>query len=76
MSRSKWKGPKLRSYFLRIRAQKKRNFFFRSGTILPVFLNKIFGIHNGRTYYLIKVTNSLFGFCFGEFVFTRKKTSK
>jgi len=76
MSRSKWKGPKIISFFLRIRTPAKPKFFFRAGSILPVFLNKVLNVHNGRTFYSVKITNSLIGFCFGEFVLTRKKSPK
>lgn len=76
MSRSKWKGPKITSYFLKVKPQAKPKIFFRAGTILPVFFNKIFNVHNGCNFYSVKITNSLIGFCFGEFVLTRKKPPK
>lgn len=73
MSRSKWKGPIIVNTFLSLKVQKKKNISFRAGIILPAFTSKTFNVHNGLFFHPLKVTNSIIGFRFGEFVTTRKK---
>ena len=73
MSRSKWKGPVIVNTLLTLKAQKKKKVSFRAGIILPAFTNKTFKVHNGLFFHPLKVTNSIIGYRFGEFVITRKK---
>lgn len=80
MSRSKWKGP-----YTNIKIEKKKSYKLliasRNSEIIPKFVGKTFKIHNGKTYFDVKITKEMIGYKFGEFVFTRsvfsfKKKSK
>jgi ribosomal protein S19 len=55
-------------------ADKKKIFtvFSRNAVIIPEFINFKFNVHNGRDFKLLKVSKSMVGYKFGEFVFTKK----
>lgn len=74
MSRSKWKGPYFKSFFQNLKRQGLKNCVFRSEIILPKLTNKIVRVSNGKSFSLLKVTNLLIGYRFGEFIFTRRNS--
>lgn len=53
--------------FKGIKAPEVINTQSRSSTILPDFLHCKFGIHNGRTYVPLEITEEMVGHRFGEF---------
>ena len=78
MSRSVWKGPFVDGYLLKkaeaaataghkgvIRTWSRRS------TILPQFVGLTFGVHNGRKFIPVLVTETMVGHKFGEFAPTR-----
>lgn len=69
MSRSKWKFPTSVQ-------QKNLNFWNRSIVASQTLLNKRVNIYNGKVFVKTKITKEHFGYKIGEFVFTRKFTSK
>ena len=78
MTRSVWKGP-----FVDVTLLKKAQTVSDSGkkeiiktwsrrsTILPQFVGLTFGVHNGRKFIPISVTEHMVGHKFGEFSPTR-----
>ncbi|ASI47836.1 MAG: 30S ribosomal protein S19 [Anaplasma ovis] len=48
------------------------NIHSRSSVILHKFIGLTFGVHNGRTYVPVKVTDNIVGRKFGEFSPTRR----
>ena len=73
MSRSKWKGPYLSTRLLKNKTLKDRSKeLSRSSTIMPFFVGKIYEIHNGLKRIPLKVTSSMIGYKFGEFLMTKK----
>ena len=78
MTRSVWKGP-----FVDITLLKKAQTVSSSGkkeviktwsrrsTILPQFVGLTFGVHNGRKFIPVSVTENMVGHKFGEFSPTR-----
>lgn len=78
MARSVWKGPFVDGYLLK-KAEKarasKRNevikMWSRRSTILPQFVGLTFGVHNGRKFIPVLVTEEMIGQKFGEFAPTR-----
>lgn len=78
MPRSVWKGPFVDGYLLK-KAEKvrgsRRNEVIRTwsrrSTILPQFVGLTFGIHNGRKFIPVMVTEDMIGHKFGEFSPTR-----
>ncbi len=78
MSRSVWKGPFVDGYLLR-KAEKSRasgrneiiKTWSRRSTILPQFVGLTFGVHNGRKFLPVLVTENMVGHKFGEFSITR-----
>ena len=78
MSRSIWKGP-----FVDITLIKKAEKTSKSGrkeviktwsrrsTIIPQFVGLTFGVHNGRKFIPVSVTENMVGHKFGEFSPTR-----
>tara|TARA_B100001250_G_C19029946_1_gene456954 strand:+ start:22 stop:300 length:279 start_codon:yes stop_codon:yes gene_type:complete len=78
MARSVWKGP-----FVDINLLKKAEKVSESGrkeviktwsrrsTILPQFVGLSFGVHNGRKFIPVLVTENMIGHKFGEFAPTR-----
>lgn len=78
MPRSVWKGPFVDGYLLK-KAEKvrgsRRNEVIRTwsrrSTILPQFVGLTFGVHNGRKFVPVMVTEDMIGHKFGEFSPTR-----
>ena len=78
MARSVWKGPFVDGYLLKKaespsesgRKQVIRTWSRRS-TILPQFVGLTFGVHNGRKFVPVLVTENMVGHKFGEFSPTR-----
>tara|TARA_A100000164_G_scaffold339658_1_gene334875 strand:+ start:203 stop:481 length:279 start_codon:yes stop_codon:yes gene_type:complete len=76
--RSVWKGPFLDGYLLKkaeASRQSGRNDLIktwsRRSTILPQFVGLSFGVHNGRKFIPVLVTENMIGHKFGEFAPTR-----
>jgi small subunit ribosomal protein S19 len=72
MSRSKWKGPYVHQFFLRVNSKQRTQSWSRSTTIVPSSVGKTFDIYNGQRFIQVKVTNWMIGHKFGEFAQTRK----
>ena len=78
MARSVWKGPFVDGYLLR-KAEASRasgrndviKIWSRRSTILPQFVGLTFGVHNGRKFVPVLVTEDMVGHKFGEFSPTR-----
>lgn len=64
MGRSKWKGPY---------AFKNVKDIPRNLEITPKFLGSTFNVHNGKSYFELKVVTEMLGHKPGEFAFTRAK---
>ena len=78
MPRSVWKGPFIDSYLLKKAEQvrgAKRNEIIRTwsrrSTIIPQFVGLTFGVHNGKKFVPVLVTENMVGHKFGEFSPTR-----
>jgi small subunit ribosomal protein S19 len=78
MARSVWKGPFVDGYLLK-KAEASRasgrneviKIWSRRSTILPQFVGLNFGVHNGRKFVPVLVTEDMVGHKFGEFSPTR-----
>ncbi len=78
MARSVWKGPFVDGYLLK-KAEVSRGSgrndviktWSRRSTILPQFVGLTFGVHNGRKFVPVLVTENMIGHKFGEFSPTR-----
>lgn len=70
MSRSIWKGPYVDPSCL---INKSNKIWSRRSIILPQWVGKTFGIHNGKSFLNVVVTEQMIGHKFGEFASTRKK---
>ena len=78
MARSVWKGPFIDGYLLK-KAEKPRasgrkeviRTWSRRSTILPQFVGLTFGVHNGRKFVPVLVTENMVGHKLGEFSPTR-----
>ncbi len=78
MSRSVWKGPFVDGYLLH-KAEKARGSgrndiiktWSRRSTIMPQFVGLTFGVHNGKKFLPVLVTENMVGHKFGEFAPTR-----
>lgn len=78
MARSIWKGPFVDGYLLK-KADEARGSgrndivktWSRRSAILPQFVGVTFGVHNGRKFVPVLVTESMVGHKFGEFAPTR-----
>jgi len=78
MSRAKWKGPYANIENLKILNKSKKQHIYlitRNSEILPKFVGLTFKIHNGKTFKEVIVSDSMVGYKFGEFVFTRARFS-
>ena len=78
MSRSKWKGPFInlktsKSDVLLKNSQNNTMQISRSSDISPNFIGLTFFVNNGKTDSEIAVVESMVGYKFGEFSFTRAK---
>ena len=78
MSRSVWKGPFVDGYLLekadKVRESGRKEIirtWSRRSTILPQFVGLTFGVHNGRRFLPVLVTEDMVGHKFGEFSGTR-----
>ncbi len=78
MARSVWKGPFVDGYLLKKADQSRgsgRNEIIRTwsrrSTILPQFVGLTFGVHNGRKFLPVLVTENMVGHKLGEFAPTR-----
>lgn len=78
MARSVWKGPFVDRYLLKkveeARASGKNmviKTWSRRSTILPQFVGLTFGVHNGRKFIPVLVTDQMIGHKLGEFAPTR-----
>ncbi|MCY3878265.1 MAG: 30S ribosomal protein S19 [Rhodobacteraceae bacterium] len=78
MPRSVWKGPFVDTDVLR-KAERARasgrkdviRIWSRRSTILPQFVGLTFGVHNGRKFIPVFVTEDMIGQKFGEYSPTR-----
>ena len=78
MARSVWKGPFIDGYLLK-KAEVARGSgrkevirtWSRRSTILPQFVGLTFGVHNGRKFVPVLVTENMVGHKLGEFSPTR-----
>lgn len=78
MSRSSWKVPVLKNSILKkVRlANETENrqvikTWFRSCTIVPSFVGLTFGVHNGKKFVNVLISESMVGHKLGEFSATR-----
>ena len=78
MSRSVWKGPFVDGYLLKkaeiVRESGRKDViktWSRRSTILPQFVGLTFGVHNGRKFVPVLVTEEMISHKFGEFAPTR-----
>lgn len=78
MARSVWKGPFIDGYLLKkaenARAAKRNEIiriWSRRSTIIPQFVGLTFGVHNGKKFIPVLVTENMVGHKFGEFAPTR-----
>lgn len=78
MARSVWKGPFVDTDVLRkverARASGRKDvirIWSRRSTILPQFVGLTFGVHNGRKFIPVFVTEDMIGQKFGEYSPTR-----
>ncbi len=81
MARSVWKGPFVDGYLLK-KAETSRasgrneviKTWSRRSTILPQFVGLTFGVHNGRKFIPVLITEEMIGHKMGEFSPTRTYT--
>jgi len=78
LARSVWKGPFVDGYLLskaEAAREKGRNEIIRTwsrrSTIMPQFVGLTFGVHNGKKFVPVLVTEHMVGHKFGEFAPTR-----
>ncbi len=78
MPRSVWKGPFVDNYLFTkvsaLRASGRRDvvkIWSRRSTIMPEFVDVTFGVHNGKKFVPVLVTENMVGHKFGEFSPTR-----
>ena len=79
MSRSKWKGPYINNILLKKILNNTPSEVIltksRSSVIVPNCVGITFKIHNGKSFYSLKVVENMVGYKFGEFSPTRKAFS-
>ena len=78
MTRSVWKGPFVDGYLLKkadaVRDSGRNDViktWSRRSTILPQFVGLTFGVHNGKKFIPVTVSENMVGHKFGEFSPTR-----
>lgn len=78
MARSVWKGPFVEGYLLKkadgVRTSGRKEIiktWSRRSTILPQFVGLTFGVHNGKKFIPVIVSENMIGHKFGEFSPTR-----
>ncbi len=81
MARSIWKGPFVDGYLLKkaeaVLQSGRREIiktWSRRSTILPNFVGLTFGVHNGKKFVPVLVTDTMIGHKLGEFAPTRTYT--
>jgi small subunit ribosomal protein S19 len=74
VARSVWKGPFVDGYVLKKAAKVRESgrrevikIWSRRSTILPQFVGLTFGVHNGKKFIPVSVTEEMVGHKFGEF---------
>ncbi len=79
MARSLWKGPFIDRYLLnKVEAARQSGkntiiqIWSRRSTILPQMVGLTFGVHNGKKFIPVLVTDQMIGHKFGEFSPTRE----
>ncbi|HOB90103.1 MAG TPA: 30S ribosomal protein S19 [Candidatus Colwellbacteria bacterium] len=78
MSRSSHKGPYVEASLLKKIAGLKPGdktvvkTWARSSSIAPEMVGFVFGVHNGKDFVEVRVTEEMVGHKFGEFAMTRK----
>jgi len=75
MSRSKWKGHFVDTFFKGV-IKKNIKIWSRRSSIPFNLIGTYVLIHNGKEFRKVYITREKVGFKFGEFAFTRKYTSK
>ena len=79
MSRSKWKGPFVKTkLFSNVSNKKTKNTIktiSRNSEITPGFIGLVFEVHNGKNFSKVEITEDMIGFKLGEFSPTRRKFS-
>ena len=78
MPRSVWKGPFFDRYLIKkaetVKASGRSDvikIWSRRSTILPQFIGLTFGVHNGKKFVPVSVSENMVGHKFGEFAPTR-----
>lgn len=78
MSRSTWKGPYIHPSLLKKVTEAKQSgknvvikTWSRASTILPNMVGLTFGVHNGKKFIPVLVTDEMVGHKLGEFAPTR-----
>ncbi len=78
MPRSVWKGPFVDGYLLKkaekVQASGRKDViktWSRRSTIMPQFVGLTFGVHTGKKFIPVLVTEHMIGHKFGEFAPTR-----
>lgn len=81
MARSVWKGPFVDNHVVKkaqaVLASGKHtiiNTWSRRSTILPFFVGLTFGVHDGKKFIPVSITEEMVGHKLGEFAPTRKFT--
>jgi small subunit ribosomal protein S19 len=76
--RSVWKGPFFDQYLIKkaevVKASGRSDvikIWSRRSTILPQFVGLTFGVHNGKKFIPVSVSENMVGHKFGEFAPTR-----
>jgi len=78
LARSVWKGPFVDGYLMKkaeaVRASGRNDIirtWSRRSTIMPQFVGLTFGVHNGKKFLPVLVTENMVGHKFGEFAPSR-----
>ena len=78
MARSVWKGPFVDGYLFKkadeVRKSGRKDViktWSRRSTIIPQFVGLTFGVHNGKKFIPVFVTEDMIGQKFGEYSVTR-----
>lgn len=78
MSRSIWKGPFISRKLLNFKllTNKKIKIWDRCSVISSDFIGSYVLVHNGKDFKNLQITREKVGYKFGEFAFTRRKSSR
>jgi small subunit ribosomal protein S19 len=78
VARSVWKGPFIDGYMLKKAAEAQESTkkvviktWSRRSTIVPQFVGLTFGVHNGKKFIPVLITEQMIGQKFGEYAPTR-----